>query len=90
MPPKYRQLRTPCPKASGNTFQALVDPPNDGNNLSFEGGDENTDGSDDNTIVTANPRDSGPPASQRLPHDEWVKESIVLLGKQINFYRNDV
>jgi hypothetical protein len=67
-----------------------VDPLNDGNNLSFDGGDENTDGSDDNTVLTANARDSGQPASQWLPHTEWVEESIVLLGKQINFYGNDV
>jgi hypothetical protein len=40
MPPKHRQLRAPRPKASGNAFQALVDPPHDGNNLSFDGGDE--------------------------------------------------
>jgi tetrahydromethanopterin S-methyltransferase subunit G len=44
-------------------FQALVDPPNNGNNLSFDGGDERTDRSDDNTIVVVNPRDSEPPAS---------------------------
>jgi hypothetical protein len=68
MPPKHRQLRAPCPKASGNAFQALVDPPNDGNNLSFDRGDENTDGSDDNTVVTAPPGDSGPPASPNTPN----------------------
>jgi hypothetical protein len=38
MPPKHPQLRAPCPDASGNAFQALVDPPNDGNHLSFDGG----------------------------------------------------
>jgi uncharacterized protein (DUF983 family) len=51
MPPKHRQLHALCPTASGNVFQALVDPPYDGNNLSFDGGDERTAGSDDNTIV---------------------------------------
>jgi regulator of replication initiation timing len=40
-----------------------VNPPNDRNNLSFDGGDERSDGSDDNTVVIANPRDSEPPAS---------------------------
>jgi hypothetical protein len=89
MPPKHRQPRAPRPKASGNAFQALVDPPNDGNNLSLDGGDKRTDGSDDNTVVIANPRDSGPPVSQRLTHTEWVEESIILLGKQINFFGND-
>jgi hypothetical protein len=51
MPPKHRQLRAPCPKASGNAFQALVDPPHDGNSLSFAGGDARTDRSDGNTVV---------------------------------------
>jgi hypothetical protein len=32
-----------------------VDPPHDGNHLSFDGGDERTDGSDDNTIVNMYP-----------------------------------
>jgi hypothetical protein len=78
MPPKHRQLRAPCPKASGNAFQAPVDPPNDGNNLSFDGGDDNTDGSDDNTIVTAPPCDSGPPASPNTPNkciaiQQWLQ-----------------
>jgi hypothetical protein len=31
-----------------------------------------------------NPRDSGPPASQQLEHNEWVEDNIVLLSKQIN------
>jgi hypothetical protein len=70
MPPKHRQLRTPRPKASGNAFQALVDPPHDGNDLSLDGVDERTKGSDDNTIVNARPRDSGPPAS--LPHPDGL------------------
>jgi hypothetical protein len=78
MPPKHRQLRAPRPKASGNSFQALVDPPNDGNNLSFDGGDENTDGSDDNTVVTMPPHDSGPPASPNTPNkritiQQWLQ-----------------
>jgi hypothetical protein len=78
MPPKHRQLRAPRPKASGNAFQALVDPPNDGNTLSVDGGDENADGSDDNTVVTAPPRDSGPPASPNTPNkciaiQQWLQ-----------------
>jgi hypothetical protein len=40
MTPKHRPLRAARPKASGKAFQALVDPPNDGNNLSFDGGDD--------------------------------------------------
>jgi hypothetical protein len=62
MLPKHCQPRAPCPKASGNAFQALVDPPHDGNNLSIDGGDGKADRSDDNTVVIANPRDSGMPA----------------------------
>jgi hypothetical protein len=77
MPPNHRQLRAPRPKASGNAFQALVDPPNDGNDLSFDGGDGKTDGSDDNGVVIANPRDSGPPASQQLQKD---MENLEHLG----------
>jgi hypothetical protein len=34
-------------------YQAHVDPPNDGNNLSFDGGDGKPDGSSNNTIVNA-------------------------------------
>jgi hypothetical protein len=90
MPPKHRQPCAPCPKASGNPFQAVVDPPNDGNNLSFDGGDGTTDGNDDNTVVIANPRNSGLPASQQLSHTKWVEDNIVLLGQQINFYANDI
>jgi hypothetical protein len=69
MAPKHRQLHAPRPKASGNAYQALVAPPHDGNNLSFDGGDERTDGSDDNTIVIVNPRDSGPSAPASLQKD---------------------
>jgi hypothetical protein len=58
MPPKHRQLHAPHPKASGNAFQALVDPPNDGFQFSFDGGDEKTIGSDENTMVIANTCDS--------------------------------
>jgi methyl-accepting chemotaxis protein len=76
MPPKHRQLRAPRPKASGNAFQALVDPPNDGTHFSFDGGDDRTDGSDDNTVVIANPRDSGPPASQQLQKDIETLEHL--------------
>jgi hypothetical protein len=67
MPPKHRQLHAPCPKASGNAFQALVDPPHDGNDLSLDGGDENTHGSDNNTAVNAYPYVFGPPASPQYP-----------------------
>jgi hypothetical protein len=58
MPPKHRQLHAPRPKSSGNAFQALVDPPNDGFHFSFDGGDEKTVGSDENTMVIAKTRDS--------------------------------
>jgi hypothetical protein len=78
MPPKHRQLRAPHPKASGNAFQALVDPPNDGFHFSFDGGDERTDGSDDNAVVIANLRDSGPPASQEIQKDV---ETLEHLGR---------
>jgi hypothetical protein len=54
-------------------LQALVNPPHDGNNLSFDGGDERTDGSDDNTVVIANPRDSEPP----VPIQQWMNPAIV-------------
>jgi hypothetical protein len=58
MPPKYCQLYAPYPKASGNAFQALVDPLKDRNHLSFDGGDESTNGSHDDTIVIMNLYDS--------------------------------
>jgi hypothetical protein len=78
MPPKHRQLHAPRPKASGNAFQALVDPPNEGIHFSFHGGDDRTDGSGDNTVVIANPRDSGPPASPQLQKD---METLEHLGR---------
>jgi hypothetical protein len=53
MPPKHRQLHAPRPKQSGNAYQALVDPPNNGNNLSFHGGDGKPDGSDGKSAVNA-------------------------------------
>jgi hypothetical protein len=94
MPPKHCQLRALCPKASGNAFQALVDPPHDGNNLSFDGGDERTDGGDDNTIVIVNPRDSGPPASPNQQNNgtafqDWLEDNIIILSKQMNLYGDD-
>jgi hypothetical protein len=64
MPPKYCQLCAPCRKASGNTSEVLVDPAHNGNNLSFDGGDERTDASNDNTVVNTCLCHSGPPASQ--------------------------
>jgi hypothetical protein len=85
MPPKHHQLRAPRPKASRNTFQGIVDPPNDGNNLSFDGGDGKTDGSDNNTSVNAPPRDSRPLASpDSLPQPPamqqwfWEAQEFIL------------
>jgi regulator of replication initiation timing len=41
--------------------------------------------------VIANLRDSGPPASQQLQHNEWVEDNIVVLSQQINdlHYNNE-
>jgi hypothetical protein len=84
MPPKPRQLRAPRPKQSWNAFQALVDLPKDGSDPTFDGRDGIVDGTDDNTVVIANLRDSGLPASQQHEHNEWVEDNIVLLSKTIN------
>jgi hypothetical protein len=84
MPPKHRQLRAPQPKLPGNAFQALVDLPKDGSDSTFDGRDGIVDGTDDNTVVIVNPRDSGPPASQQLQYNEWVEDNIILLSEQIN------
>jgi hypothetical protein len=91
MPPKPRQLRAPWPKQSGNAFQALVDLPEDGSDSTFDGRDGIVDGTDDNTVVIVNPRDSGPPASQQLQHNEWVEENLAELSQQINdlHYKNE-
>jgi hypothetical protein len=93
MPPKHRQLHAPPPKASGNAYHALVDPHHDGNHLSFDGGDERTDGNDDNTIVNPCPYHSGPPASaspsqqdRGVTTQQWIVENILILEKQIKFY----
>jgi hypothetical protein len=61
-----------------------VDLPEDGSDPTFDGRDGIADRTDDNTVVIANPRDSGPPASQQLEHNEWVEDNIILLSKQIN------
>jgi hypothetical protein len=84
MPRKPRQLRAPRPKQSGTAFQALVDLPEDGSDPTFDGRDGIVDGTDDNTVVIANPRDSGPPASQQFQHNDWVEDNIILLSNQIN------
>jgi hypothetical protein len=91
MPPKPRQLRAPRPKQPGNAFQALVDLPEDGSDSTLDGRDGIVDGNDDNTVVIANPCDSGPPASEQLQHNEWVEDNIVILSQQINdlHYKNE-
>jgi hypothetical protein len=67
MPSKHHQLCTLCPKTTGNTFQALIDPPHDRNDLSLDGGNERMKGSDNNTIVNVRPCDSGPLAILPYP-----------------------
>jgi hypothetical protein len=61
------------------------DPPHDGNNLSFDGGDEKTDGSDDNTIVHVPSCDSGLPESPQSIHEHpairqwlWDVKNYIL------------
>jgi regulator of replication initiation timing len=85
MPPKHRQLHAPRPKASGNAYQALVDPPHDGKSLSFDGGDERTDRYDNNTVVNVNPCDSGPPTPTHLQDIvlQWIGQNILNLETQI-------
>jgi hypothetical protein len=90
MPPKHHQHNAPRPKAAGNAYKALVDLPHDGTDPFTDGRDGKVDGSDDNTVVIANPCDSGLPASQQLQHNECVEDNTVLLGKQINFNRDDM
>jgi hypothetical protein len=53
MLPKPRQLCAPRPKQPGNTFQALVDLPEDGSNSTFDGRDGKVDGTDENTVEIA-------------------------------------
>jgi hypothetical protein len=60
-------------------FQALVDPSHYGNDLSFDGGDRNTNRSNDNTIVNMSLCDSGLPASPNFPYQppaiqQWLRE----------------
>jgi hypothetical protein len=81
MPPKHRQLRAPYPKASGNAFQALVDPPTDGNHLPFDGGDGKTDGSDDNSVVNASQCVSAAAASP-----EQLLDDAAQLVQIMNLY----
>jgi chromosome segregation ATPase len=62
-----------------------VDPPHDGKRLSFDGGDEQTDGYDSNTAVNVNLRDSGPPAPTHSQHIvlQWISQNILNLETQI-------
>jgi hypothetical protein len=90
MLPKHRQLHAPRPKASGYAFQALVDPPNHGNTLSFDGGDGITDGSDDNTVVITNPRDSGPPAPEQLQKDVETLEHLGRTAKALETFQTAI
>jgi hypothetical protein len=61
-----------------------VDLPEDGSDSTFDGRDGKVDETDDNTVVIANPHDSGLPALPQLQHTEWVEDNFVLLSKQIN------
>jgi hypothetical protein len=90
MPPKPRQLRAPRTKASGNAFQALVDPPNDGHTLSFHGGDGITDGSDDNTVVVVNPCDSGPPSPLQLQKDVETLEHLGCTATALETFQTAI
>jgi flagellar hook-basal body complex protein FliE len=81
MPPKHRQLRAPRPKAPGNAFQALVNPPNDGNNLSIDGGDRKVDATDDNNAVNASQRTSTTAASP-----EQLLDDAAQLVQITNLY----
>jgi cell division protein FtsB len=65
MPPKPCQLRAPRPKQSGNTFQALVDLPEDGSNSTFDGRDEKVDESDG--FSTGNMLQRAPSAASEAP-----------------------
>jgi hypothetical protein len=56
-----------------------LDPPHDGKNLSFYGGDKRTDGSDDNTVVNVYPHDPRLPASQLLPQTQYRQLFIPIL-----------
>jgi hypothetical protein len=77
--PKHYQVCTPYCKASRNIFQALVDPLNDGNNISFDGGDGKPNASNNSTIGNVPPHDSGLPASLESPDkppaiQQWLWE----------------
>jgi hypothetical protein len=81
MPPKHRHLRAPRAKALGNTFQAVVDPPNDGNNLSIDGGDGKVDATDDTSAVNASQCDSTTAASP-----EQLLDGAAQLVQITNLY----
>jgi hypothetical protein len=71
-----------------------VDPPNDRNHHSFDRGDGIADGGNNNTIVIANLCNSGSPASPNKQNNgttfqDWLRDNIVLLGKQIDFFGDD-
>jgi hypothetical protein len=91
MLPKCHQPYAPCPTASGNMFQAPVDPPHNGNNLPFNRGDERTNGSNDNTIVNMYPGDSG--ANLALIHCIFmalIGITIPIIHLVDSYNRNDL
>jgi hypothetical protein len=53
MPPKHPQLRAPRPKPAGNTYNSLVDLPDDGTGSIIDGRDGKADATDNNSAVNA-------------------------------------
>jgi hypothetical protein len=63
-----------------------VDRPHNGNNLSSDGGDKRTDGSDDNTVVNARPHDSRLPASPQYPQD--LLPALEIIDDRLEYLLN--
>jgi hypothetical protein len=67
-----------------------VDPPNNGNNLSLDGGDGPTDGSDNNTVVNASQCVSAAAASpEQLLHDAAQLVQITNLYTTVTMTMRD-
>jgi hypothetical protein len=81
MSPKHRQIRAPHPTASGNAFQAHLDPSHDAINRSLDGGDEKHDGSDGITDENADTCNSGPPEPQH--HLQFYVSVYIKMLKEL-------
>jgi hypothetical protein len=90
MRPKHRQLRAPQPKPAGNSYQSLVDLPQDGSDSTFDGRDGKVDESDG--FSAGNTLQCAPSAASEAPPPPNDDNALLLanLGVSIAMhYKNE-